>query len=220
MRKLIGSSKPKTVMVVAHSPPPTNVLGTLIRRYGIEPRTLTHLPFVRAAISRSWGLPGLAGFLVRYRQPGGTPLTWAHPDTGEAIPFARGVHVLRDQRVIWSQPTRSSGHLYWPRVPGIDWHKVLADTDISIAIVDGELRALALCFKGQPCVGLPGIFAAQRLVSELVQLSAGRALLMVRDAEREHPQTRLGWERFVDALHRHGVRPVIVCARTFHNGVE
>lgn len=86
------------------------------------------------------------------------------------------------------QPHDTDCEVYWPRVQGLNWEKLLADPKIPVVVVEGELKALCLCLRGVAAVGLGGVWSFtlhKQLLPALAKLAAGREVWIAFDSDTE-----------------------------------
>lgn len=118
------------------------------------------------------------GFLIPYYSAEGKPLKmfrWRNP---------RGKPKYK-----YTQPKGTGCWVYFPRVKGLNWKKILADPEILVYIVEGELKALSVCLAGVPAVALGGVWnysLNKELLPELRRLAeGGRPIYIAFDSDAE-----------------------------------
>lgn len=66
---------------------------------------------------------------------------------------------VKKKPIRYQQPKGTAPEVYLPKLQGLDWAKVMADTTIPIAITEGEIKSLsATVNSGIPHIGLGGVF--------------------------------------------------------------
>ena len=121
-----------------------------------------------------------AGFLIPYYDMNGKRLShiWRWRNSSSEIKYA--------------QPSDTGCWVYFPRVKGLDWCKVLADPKIPVIIVEGELKALSLCLAGVLAVAIGGVWnwsLHKGLLPELQKLAAQQRCLYIGfDSDTENNQ--------------------------------
>ncbi len=145
------------------------------------------------------------GLLIPYFATDGKPLTgmWR---------FRRMRHSPGKK---YTQPSETGCWVYYPRVEGLDWQKVLDNPKIEVFIVEGELKALALCIAGVPAVAIGGVWNWTRnkeLLPELKVLAAGgRHLWVAFDSDAEDkPLVSAARYHLCKALLDAGGRPHVI----------
>jgi len=127
-------------------------------------------------------------------------------------------------------PPGSSVHPYLPQiVPASVWN----DTTIPIAIVEGPVKALALCLRGIPTIGLGGIKTGHdtkaweehrmlRLHGEFERVALkGRRVVVYFDAGlRNNPDVVEGASRMAFALQQAGANVFLTCPPPKKNGED
>jgi hypothetical protein len=145
------------------------------RYAGIQAMTV---PAARAA---GYELPGYPqdGFLLPYYNEAGKLISemW------------RWRNDTKNKKWRYVQPAGTGCRVYFPRVKGLDWRRVLADPKIPVFIVEGELKALSLTLAGVPAVALGGVWnylTHKALLPELKQLAeGGRPTWIAFDSDTE-----------------------------------
>lgn len=124
-----------------------------------------------------------------------------------------------DGRAKYLQKSSTLTHLYVP--PNIDWAPILDDPAQPICITEGEKKALALCERGVPCVGLGGVDSignrkrGQSILPELKQLCTGdRPILVVFDIDQGYtcmkPQVARAANTLAQQILEYGGVPKVV----------
>ena len=95
----------------------------------------------------------------------------------------------KEPRAKYLQDSGTSNHLYIPPIP--DWEAILADSLLSVVVTEGEKKALALCSRGMPCLGLGGVSSignrkrGQQVLPELEEFcKGGRTIYIVFDVDK------------------------------------
>lgn len=148
----------------------SGITPALLRLVGVN-----YPPFLeRLANPGAFGEVPPAGFFIDYHDP--------------AMPGRVRLHSpLADGGKYW-QPPGTPPVLYLPPVRAIDWHEVAADPSRPLYVVEGEKKAFVLCCLGLPCIGIGGVWCAQKDGALLPQWQpfalVGRRVSLVFDADR------------------------------------
>lgn len=145
------------------------------------------------AKKRGYRLPAYCvnGFLIRYydEQDRLRPDMWRWRNDPACLKGFRRLSDRPLKGMKYGQPADTGCEVYWPRCHGIDWEKMLADTQIPIVITEGELKALCLCVRGVAAVALGGVWnwtRHKRLLPALERLAAhGRELWIAFDSDTD-----------------------------------
>ena len=105
---------------------------------------------------------------------------------------------------------------YFPR--SVDWLEIMLDSDATLIITEGELKAAKACKEGHPCIGLGGVWnfrAAGNGVTFLPELEAvnwaKRRVYIVYDSDvMTKPDVRDALNALVEELVLRGALPFIV----------
>jgi hypothetical protein len=145
-------------------------------------------------------------------------VVYIHPITGKPTGMYRKRHTKREGNGKYTQPAGTIPEAYFPPV-GISWKLVLDDTERTIFVTEGELKAAKACVEGFSCLGLGGIFnfqSAKRGMEWIPTLDhvkwAGRKVIVVADSDaKDKPQVRRGANRLCARLaERHAIPHLIV----------
>lgn len=111
-----------------------------------------------------------AGFLIPYFSYNGKPAEMFRYRYFETKQRNHWTGTDEEQRK-YDQPGRSKPEIYLPHLNNVDWPKILADKSVSIAIVEGELKAACVTKHVMPCVGLGGVwnYASKKLNVKFLQ---------------------------------------------------
>jgi hypothetical protein len=127
----------------------------------------------------------------------------------------------------WQQ-SGTAPRAYFPKVDGINWNDIGADTGVKLSIAEGEAKAWALTRAGRPCIGIAGVWMSeslrngQFLLSELKCINwRGRKVEIVFDADiREKPGVQGACAAVMRELLNRGVKPSSVLLPGPEKGVD
>jgi len=127
----------------------------------------------------------------------------------------------------WQQ-SGTSPRAYFPKVRGVNWNDIAADTGITILLAEGEAKAWALTQAGRRCIGIAGVWMSeslrngQFLLPELEMIRwQGRTAEIAFDADiREKPGVQAACAAVMRELLNRGAKPSSVLLPGPEKGVD